>query len=169
MDILDSDKDGVISLQEFVSNLKLIPGLEASIMQNVDSATGKIATYKSLEHRLAEFQEQAAVLEAKGEESAEELAVLKDKIFELQLSVGTVGITVFRQIDADKSGKIEKSELKAVLTKLVADGKSTLGSVEDDPFGVDGLIAAMDSDGVSLHVLACLADLLIGPCLHRMA
>lgn len=163
MNILDADKDGVISLQEFVSNLKLIPGLEASIMQNVDRATGKITTYKSLEHRLAEFLELAAVLEAKGEEGADELASLKIKIAEMQRSVGTVGITVFRQIDVDKSGKIDMCELKAVLTKLVADEIAALGSVENDPFGVNEIIATMDSDGVSKmsNVLAPWTDICV--------
>mgnify|MGYP001995788277 CR=1 FL=1 len=41
-DTLDSDGDGVISLDEWLSNLSKLPGLKAAIDQNLDAATGEL-------------------------------------------------------------------------------------------------------------------------------
>jgi len=159
MEILDSDNDGVVSLEEFVLNMKNIPALKASIDQNLDPVTGKITTYKSLEQRLDEHLTLSALLESKVAEGGGDLASLSDEeratleglrkiIEDYQLSVGTTGITLFKQIDADKSGKVDKSELVALLKSLILIKKED-GTVADW-LELDTIIAAFDSDGDGL-------------------
>ena len=52
----DDNRDGEISLGEFVQHLREMPQLRRAIELNVDPATGKIKTYKSLEVQLEELE-----------------------------------------------------------------------------------------------------------------
>jgi len=157
MQILDSDNDGVVSLEEFVTNLQNLPELNLCINQNLDPHSGKITTYKSLELRLHETLEEAAPFEAKAAEnggvlSEEDQATLNNlraKIASFQSTVGTAGITVFRQIDLDKSGKIDRKELLALLQTL-NDRRKTEGVENAEALSIDGVIKGLDADGDEL-------------------
>jgi Ca2+-binding EF-hand superfamily protein len=158
VDILDADKDGVISLLEFVENLKHLPALKASIEAHVDPVSGKITTYKSLEHRLHEYLEVATQLEAAAAaangdvpaEDAAKLAELRGKIADIQAQVGTAGITVFKQIDADGSGKVDRAELLGVLRALTTAHFADAAADAAEAISIDAVLKELDSDGDGL-------------------
>lgn len=155
VEILDTDGDGQISLDEWLENLGKLPALEASIKQNVDPATGKLAKYQSLEARLDQLTTQIAELEAAGDAlddaGKEKLAKKTKQAEKLRTTVGTAGVAVFRQIDADGSGKIDRAELLKILKDLPGiDGgaaviKDVEGAAASEP--VDVVLAALDVDG----------------------
>ena len=141
-DTLDSDGDGVISLDEWLSNLSKLPGLKAAIDQNLDAATGKLATYQSLEDRLAKLITDVAALEAKEsleEEEQGKLHTKKRQIEGLKETIGLAGVLVFKQIDTDNSGKIDRAELMTML--------KTLPKPPDATKTVEELVAVLDVDG----------------------
>jgi len=142
--IFDTDGDGEISVTEFVDNLAKLPGLQRAIETNT-GPDGKIRTYVSLEERMANLSAEAEPLEAKaaaGEELGEAdkatLEDLRSKIAKIKASVGSAGLSVFRQLDADKSGKIDRAELMALLKALPAARAQK---------GLDGWVAELDVDG----------------------
>ena len=106
---LDSDGDGKITLKEWLENLSNLPGLEMAIHRAVGD-DGRVAGSVSLEEELATLQERAANGASRDGD--------KEEIERLTGVVGTVGLTVFRQIDADGSGKIDRKELLAAVKHL---------------------------------------------------
>ena len=80
---------------------------------------------ESMSHARARIEQllaEAAALEeaaapAPDEAQAARLAGLRQQAAELQSAVGTAGLTVFRQLDADGSGKIDRDELCRALRK----------------------------------------------------
>ena len=141
-DVLDSDGDGVISLDEWLGNLSKLPGLKVAIEQNLDAETGKLAKYQTLEERLEQLIGQVQALEAKGDLDEEEqgkLHVKKRRIETIKESIGMAGVLVFKQIDADNSGKIDRNELMTMLKQLPKPPDATKT--------VDELVAILDVDG----------------------
>ena len=151
----EDNKEKEITLEQFVVHLQELPALKAAIEQNVDTATGKLKQYKSLEKSLEEALEAAAVLEAKAEKTDEEtaqLAELQAKIEKYNKSVGSSGLAVFRQIDADKSGKLDRAELLEVLKGIPAaaqgplmPGQTATAAVTEE--NIQEILAALDADG----------------------
>lgn len=152
----DAAEDKEITMDEFVGHLSELPGLKAAIEQNVDPATGKLKQYKSLEKTLEECLAQAAALEAKGDASNEEektqLAEVQAKIAKINESIGSSGLAVFRQIDSDGSGKLDRAELLAVLKTIPAaaqgplrPGQVATAAVTDENIGE--ILAVLDADG----------------------
>ena len=143
---LDSDGDGTISMDEWLDNLEKLPGLKAAIGGALDPATGRIAGYVSLEARVEQLLAEAAALEeaaapAPDEAQAARLAGLRQQAAELQSAVGTAGLTVFRQLDADGSGKIDRDELCRALKELP---KTDPAFAE---ISIDDVMKALDYDG----------------------
>ena len=82
---------------------------------------GKLATYQSLEDRLAKLITDVAALEAKEsleEEEQGKLHTKKRQIEGLKETIGLAGVLVFKQIDTDNSGKIDRAELMTMLKTL---------------------------------------------------
>ena len=119
VDSLDTDRDGLISLDEWLLNLGTLPGLKMAIEGAIDKETGLIKGYVSLETRLD------SLLNKKKELDAE--------IDELRAVIGSAGITVFRQIDIDHDGTVSQKELLRVLKVLPRpkDVKGPKMSIED--------------------------------------
>ena len=137
---LDSDGDGTISMDEWLDNLEKLPGLKAAIGGALDPATGRIAGYVSLEARVEQLLAEAAA-PAPDEAQAARLAGLRQQAAELQSAVGTAGLTVFRQLDADGSGKIDRDELCRALKELP---KTDPAFAE---ISIDDVMKALDYDG----------------------
>merc|ERR1719506_3633755 len=105
--------DAQISLSEWVDNLAKLPGLKTAIESNLDPATGKLATYLSLEARLEKLAADVMILEEN-----EKLESKRNDVSKLRAKIGSGSIRVFEQIDADKSGKIERADLMKILGEL---------------------------------------------------
>ena len=134
--------DAQISLSEWCDNLAKLPGLKTAIESNLDPATGKLATYLSLEARLEKLAADVMILEMNENRTDEEDAKLESKrndVSKLRAKIGSGSIRVFEQIDADKSGKIERADLMKILGELP-------GTQEGED-NLDGLIKALDVDG----------------------
>jgi Ca2+-binding EF-hand superfamily protein len=149
---LDSDGDGDVSLDEWLANLAKLPGLKAAIDGAVDPATGRISTYQSLEARLDVLVTRAAPLEAalaEGAEAGEDLASLRKQIAKLRATVGSAGVAVFRQFDADGSGKIDRAELLCALKQLPAPvmPEGEAGPTMPWALQIEEMVAALDVDG----------------------
>jgi len=149
---LDSDGDGDVSLDEWLTNLAKLPGLKAAIDGAVDPATGRISSYQSLEARLDVLVTRAAPLEAalaEGAEADEDLASLRKQIAKLRATVGSAGVAVFRQFDADGSGKIDRAELLTALKQLPAPvmPEGEAGPVMPWALQIEEMVAALDADG----------------------
>ena len=142
---LDSDGDGVISMTEWLDTLEKLPGLKAAIDGAIDPATGRITGYVSLEARIEQLLAEAAALEEAAPEPDEaqtaHLAALRQQAAELQAAVGTAGLTVFRQLDSDGSGKIDRDELVRALKELP---KTDPAFAE---ISIDDVMNALDYDG----------------------
>ena len=113
--------DAQISLSEWVDNLAKLPGLKTAIESNLDPATGKLATYLSLEARLEKLAADVMILEMNENRTDEENAKLESKrndVSKLRAKIGSGSIRVFEQIDVDKSGKIERADLMKILGEL---------------------------------------------------
>ena len=139
LDELDTDKDGVISMDEWLVNIKQekLAGLRVAIEGSLDAATGKIKGYQSLEARLAELTQRRGPL-------AEELAKIDKQIASLSKTLGSAGLIVFQQIDIDKSGTVEKKELMRVLKVL----PKPEGGVPSGPkMSVEDIFNQLDVDG----------------------
>jgi len=151
----DAAQDKEITMDQFVLHLGELPGLKAAIEQNVDAATGKLKQYKSLEKTLEECLGAVAALEAKADKTDEESAQLaehKAKIDKINASIGSSGLAVFRQIDADGSGKLDRAELLAVLKAIPAaaqgplrPGQVATAAVTEENIGE--IVAVLDADG----------------------
>lgn len=103
---------------------------------------GKLATYQSLEDRLAKLITDVAALEAKEsleEEEQGKLHTKKRQIEGLKETIGLAGVLVFKQIDTDNSGKIDRAELMTML--------KTLPKPPDATKTVEELVAVLDVDG----------------------
>ena len=154
VDTLDADKDGDISLDEWLTNLAKLPGLKAAIEGAIDPATGKVQGYLSLEQMLDETLAKLAPLEAKAAagggdaalDDAEkaEAAKLRELAAKLRASVGSAGLAVFRQVDLDHSGKIDRKELMRVLKQLPKPEKMPPGAKK---MSLDEIVAVLDVDG----------------------
>ena len=161
---MDIDGDGEIQLEEFVNHLADLPGLKAAIEQSVDPATGKVKGYQTLEARLAELVETAKPLEDKlaseecggdleklAPEEKESLEKQREMIANLRETVGSAGVAVFRQINLDGSGKVNRAELIAVLKVLP---KPPMNEDPDAPkvkrMTIEEIIAELDVDGDGL-------------------
>jgi len=134
--------DAQISLLEWVDNLAKLPGLKAAVESNVDAATGKLSVYLSLEQRLEKVAADVVVLELNESRTDEENAELERKqadVSQMRARIGSGSIRVFEQIDADKSGKIERADLMKILGELPGDQEG-----EDN---LPELIKALDVDG----------------------
>jgi hypothetical protein len=125
---LDTDGSGEISLDEFVVNLNALPALKACIEQNLDSR-GKLKGYQSMESLLEYLLFCATPLEDKVAHAGGDLSVLdaverasleklRPEIAKLGESVGFVGLNIFRQIDADGDGRVNKSEMLDFMKRL---------------------------------------------------
>ena len=113
--------DAQISLLEWVDNLAKLPGLKTAIESNLDPATGKLATYLSLEARLEKLAADVMILEMnenRTDEENEKLESKRNDVSKLRAKIGSGSIRVFEQIDADKSGKIERADLMKILGEL---------------------------------------------------
>lgn len=143
LSILDSDGDGVISMDEWLDNLEKLPGLKAAIEGAVDPATGRIAGYVSLERQLelllAEAEERRA---AGAPDDDARLVAIAAEAAGLQSAVGTVGLSVFRQLDQDGSGKIDRDELLRLLKQLPREDAAAEAALD-----VDEVMQALDYDG----------------------
>ena len=134
--------DAQISLLEWVDNLAKLPGLKTAIESNLDPATGKLATYLSLEARLEKLAADVMILEMnenRTDEENEKLESKRNDVSKLRAKIGSGSIRVFEQIDADKSGKIERADLMKILGELP-------GTQEGED-NIEGLIKALDVDG----------------------
>ena len=134
--------DAQISLLEWVDNLAKLPGLKTGIESNLDPATGKLATYLSLEARLEKLAADVMILEMnenRTDEENEKLESKRNDVSKLRAKIGSGSIRVFEQIDADKSGKIERADLMKILGELP-------GTQEGED-NIEGLIKALDVDG----------------------
>lgn len=134
--------DAQISLLEWVDNLAKLPGLKAAVESNVDAATGKLSVYLSLEQRLEKVAADVVVLELNESRTDDENAELERKqadVSQMRARIGSGSIRVFEQIDADKSGKIERADLMKILGELPGDQEG-----EDN---LPELIKALDVDG----------------------
>jgi Ca2+-binding EF-hand superfamily protein len=151
----DAATDKEITMDQFVLHLSELPGLKAAIEQNVDATTGKLKQYKSLEKTLEECLGAAAALEAKTEKTDEETAQLVElqvRIAKINASIGSSGLAVFRQIDTDGSGKLDRAELLAALKAIPAaaqgplrPGQVATAAVTEENIGE--IIAVLDADG----------------------
>lgn len=124
----DSDGSGDISLYEFMLHLKDLPALKACIEQNLDSK-GKLKNYQSLESRLEYLMYCATPLEDKIAAAGGDMSILsatemtlleklRPEIAELGATVGFAGLNVFRQIDVNGDGKVDKAEMYEFLKKI---------------------------------------------------
>lgn len=157
---LDIDGDGEVSLEEFATKLIDLPGLKIAIEQNLDTATGKVKGYQTLEARLQELVDGAKPLEDKLAEfggdmdqlAPEEKASLEKQrsvIAKIRATVGSAGIAVFKQINIDGSGKLKRKELLDVLKHLPRPPKNT---DPDAPktvkrMSIEEIMAELDVDG----------------------
>ncbi|GMI24646.1 hypothetical protein TeGR_g5360 [Tetraparma gracilis] len=135
---LDTDGDGTISLEEWVDNYSKLEGLKAAVDQALDPETGKIVGYQSLEERLAVLQEK----KRKEGVSEEDMAKYDKQIASITAQIGSAGVIVFRQIDLDHSGKIDRKELLRVLKQLPKPENAT-----GPKMSIEDIIAALDVDG----------------------
>ena len=136
VETLDGDGDGSISLKEWLENLERLPGLKMALERAMDPVTHRMPAVQSLEAQVAALEERrAAGAERPGD---------ADELDRLRGVVGTVGLTVFRQIDADGSGKIDRQELLAALKHL------NRYSTPDRKLDAGAAIAALDVDGDAL-------------------
>ena len=131
---LDADGDGLITLKEWLENSAALPGLEAALRRAVDPATGLVAGAESLDAALARLEARRDAGGAREGDDAE--------IGRLRGVVGTAGLTVFRQIDADGSGKIDRAELVRAIAHL--------NRYTDAPLDAAATAAALDRDGDDL-------------------
>ena len=129
---LDTDGDGEISLEEWVDNYSKLEGLKAAVDQALDPETGKIVGYQSLEERLVQLHEKRK----KEGATEEDVAKYTKQIESITGQIGSAGILVFRQIDLDRSGKIERKELLRVLKHLPKPEKA-----EGPKMSIDDIIA----------------------------
>jgi Ca2+-binding EF-hand superfamily protein len=120
---LDTDKNDTIDLKEWLVNLNKLEGLCAAIESVMDSETGRLRTYRSLPEQLAKLMGEVAVLEeacwdplAQTDQLPEKRAAvqkLKDKGVK-----PSPGVLVFRQIDVDGSGTVDRKELERLLKAI---------------------------------------------------
>lgn len=170
LEALDADGDGEITMEEWISNLSKLPELEHALASNLCEKTGKIKGYVSLETKLAEATVLLAPYEKKLREmdetdpekqlarlsEADQKIVLETRtlVAELKAAVGSVGNIVFKQIDRDKSGKIDRKEFIGVLKALHKCTRRTgsLQKADEDglKLSVDECIDGMDVDGDGL-------------------
>ena len=164
LDALDGDGDGEITLDEWLANLAKLPALEQAIAAGLDEK-GKIRGYASLETRLEEVTDETAALEktlAKSADAAAAFAALPEETrvwlerrrgerARLEAAVGSVGSRVFRQIDRDGSGKIDRAELIGLLKALHKNTRRS-GSLDDEGAGLslDEILGRLDVDGDGL-------------------
>eukprot|EP00520_Triparma_pacifica_P001718 CAMPEP_0118636174 /NCGR_PEP_ID=MMETSP0785-20121206/2473_1 /TAXON_ID=91992 /ORGANISM="Bolidomonas pacifica, Strain CCMP 1866" /LENGTH=313 /DNA_ID=CAMNT_0006527265 /DNA_START=1 /DNA_END=939 /DNA_ORIENTATION=- len=127
---LDTNKDGAISMDEWIDNIAMdeMAGLKAAIKGALDPTTGKIVGYQSLEARLGELMEERAKIDK--------------QIESIKKAVGSAGVVVFKQIDLDKSGTIEKKELLRVLKQLPKPKE-----IKGPRMSIEEIMAALDVDG----------------------
>ena len=126
---LDTDKNGEISMDEWLRNLRkpeLAP-LKLAIDGGVNKATGLIANYKSLEMHLEELVHQKEEIMDGIRELEHEKEHVMNKITKMRELIGSAGKIVFRQIDLDHNGMISKNELLRVLNHM-----SDLGIMKHD-------------------------------------
>ena len=127
---LDTDGDGEVTLDEWLENYGKMPGLKALVDQAVDPKTGKIIGFQSLEEALVALRVEKRLAEQKVAKYAQQIESITSQI-------GSAGILVFRQIDIDRSGSIERGELTKFLNDLPNPGKQ---------WDIDGIIGTLDSD-----------------------
>merc|ERR1719174_1065850 len=144
---LDSDKDGLISEEEWLANLKKVPGVRMAIEAVLDADTGRVKTYRSLPEQLAKLMFEASGLELRcwaGENVSEKLAEKRTAMQKLRNKgvKPSAGLLVFQQIDLDGSGTIDRKELQRLL-KALPKTKPAPG-VPFVPF--DDMIKTLDTD-----------------------
>ena len=89
--------DAQISLLEWVDNLAKLPGLKTAIESNLDPATGKLATYLSLEARLEKLAADVMILEMnenRTDEENEKLESKRNDVSKLRAKIGSGSIRV---------------------------------------------------------------------------
>jgi len=145
---LDTNQDGVISLEEWLQNVEELPELHTAVVASLDPETGKVRNYRSLEEQLAKLMGEIVKLERRcwdGEDVAEKLEEKRTAAKKLQdKSVKpSPGILVFDQIDIDNSGSIERKELGRLL-KALPEKKPGPGV---EPLSFEDMLTKLDTDG----------------------
>ena len=151
---MDEDKDGFLSLHEWLYQIKDCPGLEAAISEAVDES-GELASYRSLEQQLKKREAQVAAMEQQGSlsekdeaqlsEYMKQIAGLKKRIQEAQINEGaqlseTARVVheliskleerfsslreAFLKADEDRSGMVSIDEIRDLCVQYNLEDKS---------------------------------------------
>merc|ERR550537_1274799 len=85
----------------------------------LDSETGRVKTYRSRPEQLAKLLWDVERLAESGADPQQLAKARRDaEKLRRQGVVPSAGMLVFKQIDADRSGTVDRAELKALLAKL---------------------------------------------------
>jgi Ca2+-binding EF-hand superfamily protein len=127
---MDANGDGGITLSEWLVNINGCPMLHSRIEAAVGDG-GTVTSFRDFGEQKAKREKEVAALEAKEnrtEEEEKDLADYKSQVERLgklvnertanQLQVKEWGETVFKQFDADGSGKLDSKELANALKGL---------------------------------------------------
>ena len=102
-------------------------GLKTAIESNLDPATGKLATVSQSGSAPGEARGRRDILEMnenRTDEENEKLESKRNDVSKLRAKIGSN--RVFGQIDADKSGKIERADLMKILGNYLAPKKEKI-------------------------------------------
>lgn len=122
---LDSDGSGGIDEQEWLNNLKKLPGVKLAIESVLDPVSGIITNYRSLDDQLSKLLaniDDLKMRELTGEDVSAEMSSRQEQARKLQSSgvKPSPGVLVFRQIDVDRSGNLDREELQKMLAAVPA-------------------------------------------------